>query len=72
MKAIVLMFFAATLYAQQFTVVEASIVSMRSAMEQKRVTSRELVNQYLIRIALYDHRLHAAIMINTAMADPTG
>ena len=37
---------------------------MRTAMEQKRVTSRELVTQYLIRIAIYDHRLHAAITIN--------
>src|ERR1700683_3201915 len=37
---------------------------MRTAMEQKRVTSRELVTQYLIRIAIYDHTLHAAITIN--------
>src|SRR6201999_3889656 len=29
-----------------------------------RVTSRELVTQYLVRIALYDHFLHAAITIN--------
>jgi amidase len=49
---------------QPFNVVEASIASMRTAMEQKRVTSRELVNQYLIRIAIYDHRLHAAVTIN--------
>src|SRR5271170_8319884 len=65
MKAIALMFFGGVLFAQKpFTVVEATISDMRTAMEQKRVTSRELVNQYLIRIAIYDHRLHAAITIN--------
>jgi amidase len=65
MKAIALMFLGGILYGQKpFTVVEATISEMRTAMEQKRVTSRELVNQYLIRIAVYDHRLHAAITIN--------
>ena len=48
----------------RFTVVEATIPEMRAALERKRVTSRELVTQYLIRIAVYDHRLHAAIAIN--------
>ena len=33
-------------------------------MEKKRVTSHELVTQYLIRIAMYEHKLHAAITIN--------
>ncbi len=56
MKAIALMLLSGVLYGQKpFTVVEASIADMRTAMEQKRVTSRELVNQYLIRIAIYDH-----------------
>jgi amidase len=65
MKAIALMFLGGVLYGQKpFTVVEATISEMRTAMEQKRVTSRELVNQYLIRIAVYDHRLHAAITVN--------
>src|SRR5580698_10287120 len=64
MKALALILLSGALYAQKFTVVEASISDMRTAMEQKRVTSRELVNQYLIRIAIYDHRLHAAITIN--------
>ena len=57
------MLFSAVLYGQ-FNVREATIADMRAALEQKRVTSRELVNQYLIRIAIYDHRLHAAITIN--------
>jgi amidase len=65
MKAIALIFAGGLLCAQKpFTVVEASIAEMRAALEQKRVTSHELVNQYLIRIAIYDHRLHSAITIN--------
>jgi amidase len=47
-----------------FTVVEATIPEMRAAMEQGRVTSRDLVQQYLIRIATYEDRLHAAITVN--------
>jgi amidase len=47
-----------------FTVVETTIADMRTAMEQGRVTSRQLVQQYLIRIATYEDRLHAAITVN--------
>ena len=47
-----------------FTVVEATIPEMRAAMEQGRLTSRDLVQQYLIRIATYEDRLHAAITVN--------
>src|SRR5438034_6814446 len=47
-----------------FTVVEASIPEMQKAMREKRVTSRELVQQYLTRIALYNTTLHAAISVN--------
>src|SRR5213083_1490986 len=47
-----------------FTVVEASIPEMQKAMREKRVTSRELVQQYLTRIALYNGRLHATISVN--------
>ena len=58
---------SAAMSAQQrpFTVVEASIADMRAAMEQKRVTSRELVQQSLTRIAFYEDRLNAAIAINS-------
>lgn len=48
----------------RFNVVEASIADMRTAMEQRRVTSRELVTQYLARIAFYDDKLHATITVN--------
>ena len=55
-----------------FTVVEATIPEMRTAMEQGRVTSRELVQQYLTRIATYEDRLHAAITVNPdALKTPT-
>jgi len=38
-------------------------------MEQGRLTSRELVRQYLIRIATYEDRLHAAITVNPHALD---
>jgi amidase len=47
-----------------FTVVEATIPEMRAAMEQGRVTSHEIVRQYLVRIGTYEDRLHAAITVN--------
>src|SRR5262245_10733829 len=47
-----------------FTVVEATIPEMRTALEQGRTTSRQIVQQYLTRIALYEDRLHAAITVN--------
>src|SRR5436309_1489922 len=52
-----------------FTVVEASIAEMRAAMEQGRVTSHELVRQYLARIAMYEDKLHAAITVNPHALD---
>src|SRR5262245_9727464 len=47
-----------------FTVVEATIPELRAAMEQGRVTSKEIVRQYLIRLATYEDRLRAAITVN--------
>ena len=47
-----------------FSVVEASIPQMTQALEQGRITSRDLVTQYLVRIALYEDKLHAAIFVN--------
>src|ERR1700722_16604084 len=47
-----------------FSVVEASIPQMAKALEQGRITSRQLVTQYLVRIALYEDKLHAAITVN--------
>ena len=48
----------------QFSVVEASIADMQSAMASGRVTSRELVQQYLTRIAIYDKKLGCVITVN--------
>ena len=47
-----------------FTIVEATIPEMQAAMKAGRVTSRELVLQYLTRIAMYEDKLHAAITVN--------
>jgi len=50
--------------ARSFTVVEATIADMRKALDEHRVTSRELVIQYLSRIATYEDKLHAALAVN--------
>src|SRR5262245_43644092 len=55
---------AAKPQVKPFSVVEATIPEMRAALEQGRVTSVEIVRQYLIRIATYEDRLHAAITVN--------
>lgn len=47
-----------------FTVVEASIRDMQTAMQEGRVTSREIVLQYLARIATYEDKLNAIITVN--------
>ena len=47
-----------------FSVVEASIPEMQAAMQAKRTTSRQLVQEYLARIATYEDKLHAAITVN--------
>jgi amidase len=47
-----------------FTVAEATISDLRTAMEQRRVTSRQIVEQYLTRIALYEDELNAVMTVN--------
>jgi amidase len=47
-----------------FTVVEATIAEMRDAMAQGRTTSREIVLQYLARIATYEDKVNAALTVN--------
>ncbi|MEZ5291662.1 MAG: amidase family protein [Vicinamibacterales bacterium] len=47
-----------------FSVVEASVDDMQKAMAEGRVTSRQLVEQYLQRIALYEERVNATIAVN--------
>ncbi|HEX7829523.1 MAG TPA: amidase family protein [Thermoanaerobaculia bacterium] len=52
-----------------FSVVEASIPEMQAALRAGRVTSRELVTQYLVRIATYDAKLNAVITVNPRALD---
>ena len=47
-----------------FNVVEASIPDIQKAMAEGRVTSEEIVKQYLIRIATYENVINAAIAVN--------
>ncbi len=49
---------------ERFDVVEATIPEMQRAMEEGRLTSRLLVEAHLLRIALYEERVNAAIAIN--------
>src|SRR5215467_4304993 len=49
---------------QPFTVVESSISGMQTAMAEGRVTAREIVRQYLTRIATYEDKLNAVIVVN--------
>jgi len=55
---------AGTPAAAPFSVVEASIAELRTALEQGRTTSRAIVQQYLMRIATYEDRLNAIITVN--------
>jgi len=57
---------SASLAAQTkpFSVVEATIPEMQTALRTGRVTSRELVIQYLLRIAKYEDKLNAIITVN--------
>src|SRR6266404_1774987 len=49
---------------QTFTVVESSIREMQTAMREGRITSHEIVVQYLARIATYEDKLNAIIAVN--------
>jgi amidase len=61
---------AATAPAPSFDVVEATIPEMQKALEEGRVTSRELVLLHLARIAYYEDEVNAAISVSrTALAE---
>jgi amidase len=53
--------------ATPVNVVEASIPDLQKAMREGRVTSRQLVVEYLIRIALYEDQLKAIITVNSTV-----
>jgi amidase len=50
--------------AAPFSVVEATIPDMQQAMQDGRVTSRQIVEQYLQRIGLHEERLNAVLAVN--------
>ena len=71
MKKAVLLFgvaaMAVTLGAQgqgKFSVVEATIPQMQAAMAKGQVSSRQLVEQYLQRIGMYEDRINATLAVN--------
>ena len=47
-----------------FSVVETGIPELRQALVDGRITSRQLVAEYLTRIALYEDQVKAAITVN--------
>lgn len=47
-----------------FSVVEATIPDMQTAMREGRTTSREIVTQSLVRIAMYEDAINAVIAVN--------
>ena len=57
--------------AQQvpFSVVEATIGEMQTAMRSGRITSRAIVQQYLDRITKYESRLNAVMTLNPRALD---
>src|SRR3954449_8318368 len=68
-RLIVLLFIAVAIHAKPaapkpFSVVEATIPEMQAALREGRVTSRELVTQYLLRVAMYEDKLHAVMTVN--------
>jgi amidase len=73
MKTLVFLLMGAVLLLhgekRPFNVMEATIPEMRTALEQGRITSRELVIAYLTRIALYEDKLHCIITVNPHVLD---
>ena len=50
--------------APAFSVDNATIADMQAALKDGRVTSRELVTQYLTRIGLYDTLVHGTVTVD--------
>jgi amidase len=47
-----------------FQLIEATIPEMQAAMASGELSSRELVRQYLVRLAMHEDRLNAALYVN--------
>ena len=50
--------------AQKFTVFETSIPELQAALKDGRTTSKEIVIQYLTRIAMYEDKVNATLAVN--------
>jgi len=60
---------AARLAGQPFDVVEVGIPELQGALAEGRITSRQLVVEYLTRIALYEDQLKAIITVSPRVLD---
>jgi amidase len=52
-----------------FTIVETDIATLQQALQSGRVTSRQITEGYLARIATYEDRLNAIITVNPRALD---
>ena len=50
--------------AQKFSVFETAIPELQAALKEGRTTSKEIVTQYLTRIATYEDKLNATLAVN--------
>jgi amidase len=57
------------LAGQPFDVVETGIPELQKALAEGRITSRQLVVEYLTRIALYEDQLKAIVTVNPRILD---
>ena len=62
--AIAAAIFTTALRAEEFSVVEATIPEMQAAMAEGRITSRDLVTQYLVRMGVYENKINASLAVN--------
>ena len=68
LRSLIAVFIALVLYFHQeqreFSLDEASIKSLHSALFHGRTTCVEVVNEYIARIKKYDSQLHSVLAIN--------
>src|SRR4029450_9899405 len=55
--------------AKPIDVVETGIPELQQALAEKRITSRQLVTEYLLRIALYEDQVKAIMIVNPKVLD---
>jgi amidase len=55
--------------AAPFSIVETDIATLQQALQSGRVTSRQITERYLHRIATYEDRLNAVITVNPRALD---